>query len=357
MTIGRLYLLLSFFAILLFSLSLYATAQIKAADTGDIGIGAANVPMPVFEEMLKPDAAEAAAPFAEAGGNIPQGKIVYIPHATSAHLPPDIERGDAGRMEVSITFDGGSEDRDAALILKELRQRNIKTTIFLTGEFIKRYPHVARQIVRDGHEVGNHTMTHPHLTDFQDTGRQATLPWVDRGVIAGELKETEDVFFKATGARMSPLWRAPFGEINAEIRGWAYELGYLHIGWTRDLKRRESLDSLDWVSDRSSPLYRTPEEIKARILNFNKGREGVNGGIILMHLSTERTTDSISSVLGDMLDELGRKGYRFVKVSEMLRVNGHDGQTPADGPAPGSHFKVIARSFDKRLVKADISEF
>lgn len=374
-TIGRLYLFLSFFASILFFLSLYAIPQIKAQDAKTpnaqpIIIDIADIPAPEHHQKERAiDIAEAGLPYKKARINGAQGSGAYAsgkPEALQGvHPPPDINSGDEDNMEVSVTFDGGSEDNDAALILSELRQRNIKTTIFLTGEFIKRYPHVARQIVRDGHEVGNHTMRHPHLTDFQDTGRQGTLPWIDRGVIAGELKETEDVFFKTTGHRMSPLWRAPFGEINAEIRKWAYELGYLHVGWTRDLKGRESLDSLDWVSDRGSPLYRTPEEIKAKILNFNKARGGVNGGIILMHLSTERTTDRASGVLGEVLDELGKKGYRFVKVSELIRINdpvlsgrrGNGGQPPAENPIFSAPIKITARSTDGMFIKTRISEF
>ncbi len=374
-TVGRLYLLLSFFASILFFLSLYAIPQIKAQDAKTPGtqpyiIDIADISAPGHHEKGRSiDVTEAGPPYKEARINGAPGNSAYAsgrPRALQGtHPPPDINSGDADNMEVSVTFDGGSEDRDAALILSELRQRNIKTTIFLTGEFIKRHPHVTRQIVRDGHEVGNHTMRHPHLTDFQDTGRQRTLPWVDRWVIAGELKETEDIFFKTTGARMSPLWRAPFGEVNSEIRKWAYELGYLHIGWTRDLKGRESLDSLDWVSDRSSPLYRTPEEIKAKILNFNKARSGVNGGIILMHLSTERATDRASGVLGEVLDELGKKGYRFVRVSELIRISGpvlterrgNGLKSPAENPIFNAPIKITARTTDGMFIKTRISEF
>ncbi|MBI5237849.1 MAG: polysaccharide deacetylase family protein, partial [Deltaproteobacteria bacterium] len=163
-----------------------------------------------------------------------------------------------GRMQISVTFDGGFESAEAEAILDTLYARGIKTTVFLTGLFIERHPDVARRIVRDGHEVGNHTMTHPHLTEYTKSFRQKRLPSIDRAFIARELKEVERLFRKTTGAEMARFWRAPYGEINAEIRLWAYEAGYLHVGWTSDWKTRESLDSLDWVSDRASRLYRTP---------------------------------------------------------------------------------------------------
>ena len=97
--------------------------------------------------------------------------------------------------------------------------------------------------------------------------------------------------------KMAPFWRAPYGEINREIREWAYREGYIHIGWTADYKRKESLDTLDWVEDSSSKYYLTSHEIKEKILNFGKDSNGLRGGIILMHLDTKRTTDKPSSLV------------------------------------------------------------
>jgi peptidoglycan/xylan/chitin deacetylase (PgdA/CDA1 family) len=232
--------------------------------------------------------------------------------------PPDITRGDRTRMELSITFDGGYKATEAIEILNTLRQKGIKTTIFLTGLFIKRHPGITRLIVLDGHEVGNHTMNHPHLTEYERTFRQKTLPWVDRELLLKELKGAEEAFREATGRSMAPLWRAPYGEVNAELRAWAFSEGYLHIGWTYDRASRQSLDTLDWVYDKKSGFYLSSSEIKDRIVNFGREGGGARGGIILMHLGTERRTDKAAAVLGEMIDELMEMGYRFVRVSELI---------------------------------------
>jgi peptidoglycan/xylan/chitin deacetylase (PgdA/CDA1 family) len=240
---------------------------------------------------------------------------------TKKPIPFNITRGGRDKLDVSVTFDGGSNAKEAEDILNALRERGIKTSIFLTGTFIRNYPELVRQMLRDGHEIGNHTMTHPHLTEFAKNFRHTTLPDVTEGFLAGELRKTEEVYMEVTGERMLPLWRAPYGEINKEIVEWAYKQGYLHVGWTADYRRSESLDTLDWVHDRSSRFYFSPLEIKEKVLNFGKGKSGLKGGIILMHLGTERTEDRASSVLGEILDGLTEMGYRFVKVSTLIEDN------------------------------------
>ncbi|OGQ66253.1 MAG: hypothetical protein A3F88_08815 [Deltaproteobacteria bacterium RIFCSPLOWO2_12_FULL_42_16] len=233
-------------------------------------------------------------------------------------IAPDITRGNVMKNELSITFDGGSEATDTEAILNILRERNIKTTIFLTGEFIKRYPELVKKMVEDGHEIGNHSLTHPHLTTFEKNFKQQTLHGVNKEFITRQLKETARIFKELTGKDMIPYWRATYGEQNAEIRQWAYETGFTHIGWTTDYKNRESLDSLDWVSNEESEFYYSADEIKDRILNFDKGGNEVKGGIVLMHLGTDRKDSHVSTKLPEIIDSLEQRGYRFVKVSELL---------------------------------------
>ena len=116
---------------------------------------------------------------------------------------PDVSRGPRDRPEVLVSFDAGSSDRGALQILDALRERRIRTTIFLTGVFIRRYPDIARRIAADGHEVGNHTDTHPHLTTYAENGRQATRPGVDRAFLEKELAATARIWDATTGRSMA----------------------------------------------------------------------------------------------------------------------------------------------------------
>jgi len=228
---------------------------------------------------------------------------------------PDISRGNLARKEIALTFDGGGWANAASEILDTLREKEIASTFFLSGEFMRRYPDLVRRIVEDGHEVGNHTENHPHLTSYAANSRHELLPWVNRRFLWRELMGAEMLFLELTGKRMAPFWRAPYGEQNATVRRWAKEIGYQHISWTSDDRARKSLDSLDWVADPSQKMYCSSEDVRNRILGYG---DGTNGGIILMHLGTSRRRDRVHERLGEIIEGLQERGYRLVKVSELV---------------------------------------
>lgn len=238
------------------------------------------------------------------------------------NLLSDLSRGAGGRRRVAITFDGGSFNGVTGKILRVLRDRRLTATFFLTGEFMKRYPEATRDIVADGHEVGNHTFTHLHLTTYARNYRQDTLPGITRDLLVGELKRNEKLFAKITGDRMIKLWRAPYGEQNRQIRGWAAGAGYRHVSWTIDPKTRQSLDALDWVSDTDSTLYLSSDEIVKKLLAFDASTSsGMDGGIMLMHLGSERE-DQLYAKLGRLIDEIQERGYEIGPVTRLLGDGG-----------------------------------
>ena len=220
---------------------------------------------------------------------------------------------------LSITFDGGSSDSSATAILNILSEKRIKTTFFLTGRFIKKYPHIVKRMVSEGHEVGNHTMSHPHLTTFSIDRKRTTSDGVSYSFLKKEMDETARIFSELTGSRMQPLWRAPFGETNKEILSWASKIGYRHIAWTVDYKAHQTMDSLDWVTDKSSSLYRTSEEIKERLLSFADKKGRAEGGIILMHLGTERKNDVVHEKLAAIIEDFIARGYNILPISKLIR--------------------------------------
>lgn len=238
---------------------------------------------------------------------------------TINYLARSFDRGPTDRPLVALTFDGGSSDNAAAEVLAAVRSKGVRCTMFLTGAFIRRYPDLVRQMVADGHEIGNHTWSHPHLTTYAENGRHVTRPGVTREMLQRELLRTAELFRKVTGKEMVKLWRAPYGEHNAEIRAWAAEIGYRQVGWTMGRNGNETMDTLDWVADRNSPAYRTTDETVERIVNFGQSDpRGAAGAIILMHLGTERKDDQVHKAVPLLIDGLRARNYVFVTVSQMI---------------------------------------
>lgn len=233
--------------------------------------------------------------------------------------PDNISRGNIGRRELVLTFDGGSEADSVDSILQTLRQYHVRSTIFLTGEFIQTHPDLTKSIAAE-HEVGNHTFSHEHLTTFAQNSKQDTLPNITREEVQRELRKTEDLFFQVTGKRMSPVWRAPYGEQNQQIRSWAAEIGYTHVAWTSDLHTHQNMDSLDWVPDAETPGYFPAVVMKDRLLSFGQNEPNqANGGIILMHLGSERKQeDRITAYLPEIIDTYRQRGYEFITASELI---------------------------------------
>lgn len=240
---------------------------------------------------------------------------------TQDELALNFTRGDLSGPRLLLSFDGGSEASAASSILNTLEREGVRTTLFLTGEFIRNHPDLVLHAVAKGHEIGNHTEHHPHLTTWESNRRHETRPEVNRTVLLAELEGARQALLEVAGVDMVPFWRAPYGEVNREILGWAAEAGYLHIGWS------QGLDSLDWVSDRSSRHYRSPQEFLSILADKARSEpHGLNGAITLMHLHSNRpAAEQFARHLGETIRWLRGAGYDLIPASELVGLTGVPG--------------------------------
>jgi peptidoglycan/xylan/chitin deacetylase (PgdA/CDA1 family) len=224
-----------------------------------------------------------------------------------------IEEGSPAVKQLAITFDAGSDSSFTREILRMLDKLNVRSTLFLTGKFMLRHPELVREMVQAGHEIANHTYNHPHLTSFSENGKHHLTPGITRHFIHRQLIRTDSIFYHLTGQHLKPYWRAPFGEYNQQILLWAAEVGYLHIRWTG------SFDTHDWVTDESSQIYRTPDEVFNKILQAEQERpNGLNGVIMLMHLGSQRNEDHMFTILPKLVRTIRNKGYMLGCISDLL---------------------------------------
>jgi peptidoglycan/xylan/chitin deacetylase (PgdA/CDA1 family) len=255
--------------------------------------------------------------------------------AAAPASPPNVLSVPSAGPHFALTFDAHAEAQGARELLALLRARGVRASLFVTGRFVQRFPAIVREALDDGHEIGNHTYSHPHLTTWEVNRRHQTRPEVTREMLQSELAQTAAAIETATGRAPAPLWRAPFGEHNAEIRGWASELGLTHVDWTRADSR--SLDALDWVENPRARNYLGAEAMARRLIEF-EARSGVPlaGSIILMHLGTARPDAPLIEALPIFLDETDRRGLRPLPVGELMRKADIASMTPPAAAASGS---------------------
>ncbi|MBR5280582.1 MAG: polysaccharide deacetylase family protein [Clostridia bacterium] len=165
---------------------------------------------------------------------------------------------------------------DITQILDILDTYQVKTTFFMLGKWAETNPEAAKAIYARGHEIGNHSYNHVLPATKEDT-----------------LKGMEAIE-RVVGVRPT-LYRAPSGDYTKEVLDYAYSLGMTPIQW--------SADTVDW-----SPDY-TVEKSLERLRS-----DTTSGGIMLFH----NDTDTILTLLPQVLQEFKDKGYSFVKMSELL---------------------------------------
>lgn len=191
--------------------------------------------------------------------------------------------------KIAISFDAawGAEDFNA--IMEILDRHGIKTTFFMTGEWVEKYPECVKVLVQKGHDLGNHSASHPDMTKLSKEKQREEI-----------LKVHEQV--KALTGYEMELFRPPYGAYNNDVIRTCYEVGYFPIQW--------DVDSLDWKD------YE-PERI---ISNVCKHESLGPGSIILCHNGAKYTAEA----LDEMLSNLKNQGYEIVPISELiLRENFH----------------------------------
>ena len=131
------------------------------------------------------------------------------------------------RPYVALTFDDGPHATNTPRLLDILRSRTVKATFYVVGTNAKRYPHILQRMVAEGHEIGNHTVTHGNLTKMSPTQ------------IRNELRTSHYTIVAATGVAPRTM-RPPYGAITANQKSWIrQEFGYPSILWNVGPERLE----------------------------------------------------------------------------------------------------------------------
>jgi chitin deacetylase len=202
-----------------------------------------------------------------------QGAII-----NQAKLPPKDK-------VIALTFDDGPWPGYTAQVLNILRENNIKATFFVVGQNLKNYPNLGKQIVAEGHVIGNHTWHHwYHFFNPQ--------------AAAFEIDNTSELISQITGAKTT-LFRPPGGMLHNGLASYAKGKKYTVVMW--------SVDSVDY-SRPSAPI------LTSRVLKASKP-----GSIVLMHDGGGNRSQTVAA-LPQMISKLRQQGYRFVTIPELLEL-------------------------------------
>lgn len=197
---------------------------------------------------------------------------------------------DRNDKKIALTIDAAWEDDKTPFILETLNKYGVKATFFLCGFWAEKYADDVKAISDAGHELGNHTATHPHMNKLSESE------------IKKELDDFEQLMENIVGKRTT-LFRAPYGEYNDSVIKTVRSLGYEVLQW--------NIDTIDWKEERSA------QTILDTVLPKLEG-----GSIILCHNNGFK----IKEYLPKLIEQAQAEGYEFVTVSELLL----DGDTYID---------------------------
>ena len=207
---------------------------------------------------------------------LPPKPVVIKPFAVFSHLSVDTPK-------VALTFDDGGSRYRVTEILDILKAYGVPCTFFLSGNWVENNAELAQRMWSDGHEIANHSYSHPAFT------------MLGRDEIESELASVEEAVKRGTGQAIIKYFRPPYGDYNASVAQVVKEVGYQAIVlW--------DIDTRDWSGVSAQNMIN-------RVLN-----QISSGSIVLFHLHGANTPEAISEII----PSLKAQGYTLTTISNML---------------------------------------
>jgi len=229
-------------------------------------------------------------------------KLIIDEHMDAYPLSYKVQHYGYHPGEVALSFDDGPDPTWTPKILDILKQKNVKATFMMIGSVAQENVGVMKRVVREGHEIGNHTYTHPDISEISP--RQLRL----------ELNLTERLFAAKLG--IQPLYFRPPYDIDqdpdtddqAEPAWRIQQMGYTIVG--------DEIDTDDW----NEHPRKSPQEITNTVLawlTMMKTKPQFQGSIILMHDGGGNRAPTVAA-LPMLIDQLRAHGYKIVSVSSLM---------------------------------------
>lgn len=212
------------------------------------------------------------------------GEFTFIKDHDCVWIDEACSDGDKEKVAY-LTFDAGYENGNITKILDTLKEKGVPAAFFILINMVEKEGDLVRRMVAEHHTVCNHTANHKDMSKITDSVE-----------FSAELDLLAEAYTTLTGEKIAPYYRPPEGRFTEQNLVMADELGYTTVFW--------SFAYADWNNESQM----SPETAKKKILNNMH-----NGVVLLLH----PTSATNAAILGDVIDEMRREGYRFGTLDEL----------------------------------------
>jgi len=192
--------------------------------------------------------------------------------------------GDPAVKELYLTFDNGYEQGYTGRILDVLKEKQVPAIFFVTGHYIRTEPELLKRMAQEGHLIGNHSWSHPDMSQIS----------AER--IQKELNQVKDEVSAVTGQKEMRYLRAPRGIFNSQSLAVSQGLGYTNVFW--------SVAYRDWEPKHQKGWEYAYKNVMAQLHP---------GAVILLHSVSKDNTEALAKII----DDAKSKGYQFKSLEEM----------------------------------------
>ena len=194
--------------------------------------------------------------------------------------------GDTSQKELYLTFDNGYENGHTVQILDVLKDKKVPAAFFVTGHYVKEQADLLRRMAAEGHLIGNHSWTHPDMSQ------------ISPAQIKKELEQVKEEVAAITGQFAMNYLRAPRGIFNEQSLAVSRELGYTNVFWSIAYK--------DWD---------TKQQRGAQYAFDSVVKQLHPGAVILLHSVSKDNTEA----LGRIIDAAREQGYEFKHLDQLTQ--------------------------------------
>ncbi len=181
----------------------------------------------------------------------------------------------------AISFDAAWGNEQTATLLDILEENNVKTTFFLVKQWVDKYPESVKEIAAKGHDIGNHSSTHPHMAQLSAAEQKEEIAACNEAI-------------RALIGKSPTLFRAPYGEYDDQLVENLRAMDIYCVQW--------NIDSLDWKDP-------TADEIVSRVCD-----RLCPGSIILLHNGATNTPEALPK----LIKAIRERGYKIVPLSRLI---------------------------------------